>query len=49
MRLVRRMGTPDPEPTEVQFFGASGILLALGAAAGILYALVQFLKWAISH
>ena len=42
------MGTPEPDPTELDFFGAPGVLLTLGAMAGILHALVQFFAWITS-
>jgi len=46
MKLPRRgdMNTPDPEPTEWQLFGAPGVVFALAAVGGILYALAQFFK-----
>ena len=48
MGMVRRMGTPDPDPTGAQFFGAPGVLLALGAAAAVIYAVVECFRWALS-
>ena len=38
------MNTPDPNPTEMQLFGAPGVILTLAALGGILYALAQFFK-----
>ena len=35
----------DPDPTELQFFGITGILLSAAAVAGLLYAAVSVLKW----
>lgn len=48
MGIVRRMGTPDPDPTGAQLFGATGVLFALCAAAGIAYAVVECFRWALS-
>jgi hypothetical protein len=35
---------PDPDPTELQQFGIIGLLLGVGAVAGIFYALARFFK-----
>jgi len=42
--LSQRMLRPRPDPTELQMFGAPGIVVVGFAVIGILYALVQFLR-----
>ena len=42
--LSPRMLRPRPDPTELQMFGAPGIIVVGFAVIGILYALVQFLR-----
>ena len=42
--LSPRMLRPRPDPTELQMFGAPGIVVVGFAVIGILYALVQFLR-----
>jgi hypothetical protein len=39
-----RMMRARPDPTELQMFGAPGIVVVGFAVIGILYALVQFLR-----
>lgn len=46
MSRVKRMREgPDPDPTEFQTFGVTGMLLAGAAALGILYGLLKVIGW----